>query len=59
MIEWIWSKDRMPTQEDADAQNCVLVWHELSGVMVTGWHRVKDNRFMVAWAKTPEGPERK
>ena len=57
MIEWIKTSERMPTQADADVYNCVLAWHEYGGVMVMGWHRVAENRFVVAWAPTPQGPE--
>lgn len=57
MIEWIMTADRKPTKADADEYNCVLVYHALSGVMVTGWHRVAENAEMIAWAKTPEGPK--
>lgn len=56
MIEWIRTTDRMPTQQDADDFGCVIAWHEMGGLMVMGWHRVAENRFIVAWAPTPEGP---
>lgn len=45
MSEWISVESRLPTQEDADEQNCVLVYHLLQGVMVMGWHRVSENSY--------------
>lgn len=56
-VVWNLCADRMPKERDADAWGCVLVWHKYQGVMVTGWHRVQENEFYVAWARTPMGPE--
>ena len=55
--EWIDVRDRMPTADDADASRCVMVWHTLNGVMMTGWHHVRENRFITHWQKAPECPE--
>lgn len=55
-IEWIPTEERMPAQADGDSQGCVLAYHEYQGVLVMGWHRVRDNRFVKAWARTPDGP---
>lgn len=56
-IAWIRCADRMPTKRDADVYGCVVAWHMYNGLMVTGWHRIRDNQFITAWAKTPKGPE--
>lgn len=55
--EWIDRKKRMPTEKDADAKKCILVWHKLNGAMITGWHHVADNRFLTHWAPCPKGPD--
>ena len=57
MVDWIQTSERMPEKADADEYNCVIAWHEYGGLMVVGWHRVKDNPFFAAWARTPEGPK--
>ncbi len=61
IIHWIWRRtdegERLPTKEDADEHNCVLVMHAYQGVMVTGWFNVERNRFVYAWARCPKGPE--
>lgn len=54
---WISAAEEMPTEADADAQGCVLVWHALNGAMVTGWHQVARNRYMTHWMRTPAGPD--
>lgn len=46
----------LPTAEDADEHNCVLVMHAYQGAMVTGWFNIKRNRFVYAWAPCPRGP---
>ena len=53
---WTMKTDRLPLQSDADVFGCVLAWHVFSGVMVTGWRRVEENDFIIAWRRTPEGP---
>ena len=54
---WIDVRERMPSREDADATNRVLVWHVLNGCMMLGWHKVCENRFVTHWQPSPEGPE--
>ncbi len=55
--EWIDVRDRMPEDRDADSTGRVLVWHTLNGCMMTGWHRLSENRFITHWQKPPKGPE--
>lgn len=56
-IVWVKREEGLPTEKDADAYGCVMAWHKYNGVMVTGWRRVVENEFIVAWAHTPMGPE--
>lgn len=56
-IEWIDRETRLPGKDDADEYGCVLCKHRYNGILVTGWRRVAENSFIVAWAKTPGGPE--
>ena len=53
---WTMKTERLPLQSDADAFGCVLAWHTFSGVLVTGWRRVEENDFIIAWQRTPKGP---
>lgn len=55
-IEWIDRETRLPGADDADEYGCVLCKHRYNGILVTGWRRVAENSFIVAWAKTPGGP---
>ena len=55
--EWIDVLDRMPEARDADSTGRVMVWHVLNGVMMTGWHRIEENRFISHWRKPPKAPE--
>ena len=54
---WIDVRDRMPTSKDADSTGRVMVWHTLNGVMMTGWHRLSENRFITHWQTPPTGPD--
>lgn len=56
MQDWISVDERMPTEADADEFNCVIVWHVYNGVMITGWHRVAENRFISHWVPTIPRP---
>lgn len=53
---WIPLSERRPTAEDGDAQKCVLVWHELSGCLLTGFHNIRDNEFITHWMPLPKRP---
>ena len=53
---WISKAERMPGPADADLQQCVVVWHELNGAMITGWHQLEENRFMTHWMPCPPAP---
>lgn len=54
---WIRKSERLPGPADSDVHQCVLVWHELQGVMCTGWHQVENNRYVSHWMPTPSPPE--
>ena len=54
---WIPLSERRPTAEDGDAQKCVLVWHELSGCLLTGYHNIRNNEFITHWMPLPKRPE--
>lgn len=53
---WISMPDRAPAAEDADAYECVLVWHIWQGMMVMKWHQVDKNRFISHWMPPPGAP---
>lgn len=56
-LEWYDKKERPPGETDADGQGCVIAWHELNGVQITGWRRVLENGFITHWFPTPLPPE--
>ena len=56
MSGWTRIEDRKPTAKDTDAQGCVLVWHEMNGVMLTGYQNATGSRYMTHWMRVPEGP---
>lgn len=53
---WICSKDKAPTQNDADVMNCVLARHDIDGIKVTGWHQIKIDKHFTHWMPTPLPP---
>ena len=53
---WIALGERMPTEADADAQQCVLVWHELSGCLICNVHNIHSNSFLTHWRPLPSRP---
>ena len=53
---WIDKADRLPSAEDGDAQNCVLIQYDEDGIVVSGWHRFQRDRFCRAWQRTPPPP---
>ena len=57
MTDWIPLEERAPTIDDADVGHCVIWWHVYNGVMVTGWHQYKQNRFLTHWMPCPAPPE--
>jgi len=57
--DWVSVLDSPPTQADADDGNCVIYWHDLLGVTVSGWHQYKNNSFLRWWMRCPEAPGRK
>lgn len=53
---WIKTSDRMPTEEDADREECVLARHELDGIQMAVWHRFANERRLTHWMPTPPPP---
>lgn len=56
-MDWISKAARLPGPADSDAQQCVVVWHDLNGAMITGWHQVEANQYMTHWMPCPPPPE--
>ena len=54
-VTWFDREEKLPEKTDADEYGCVLCQHRYNGIMVTGWRRVRENAFIVAWARTPGG----
>lgn len=54
--EWVALCERPPTKADADAQGCVLVWHELSGALICHISRIHANSFVTHWMRLPRAP---
>lgn len=53
---WIDARERKPTQEDADAYDCVIsqdVWGE---VAMAGWHRFDREPRLARWQTPPPAP---
>ena len=53
---WVPLSERLPTVVDADPQQCVLVWHELSGCLIYHIERVQQNQFITHWMRLPGRP---
>ena len=51
-------RERLPMRCEADAQGCVLVWHEFNGCMLYSWDRITHNRFITHWMVLPGRPEK-
>lgn len=56
MPGWVSIDERPPTEKDADAQKCVMVWHELSGCLIYHIERVQKNQFITHWMRLPGKP---
>ena len=54
---WVALCERMPTEQDADSQKCVLVWHELSGAMIYHISRLHANSYVTHWMRLPGRPQ--
>lgn len=48
-MSWVSVQDRLPEECDGDADGKVLVWHEIQGVMLCRWEKVRENRFHSHW----------
>ena len=56
-LGWRRVADGYPTKEDADWQDCVLVWHMYSGVMVYNYQNMQRNQMITHWRHMIEPPE--
>lgn len=54
---WVESRERWPTAQDGDTENCVLTRHMYDGYRVTGWHQFAWDPYFTHWMRTPAGPE--
>ena len=54
---WVSLDVRAPGIADADAQGCVLVWHEYSGAMVYHIENIHRNCYITHWMRLPSGPK--
>ena len=59
MNEWIDKETRKPKATDADEQQCVIVWHDQSGLMVYHWKFAAESSYVRRWMPCPEKPEKK
>ena len=55
--EWIDPHDRLPTEEDADPQSCILVIDGHGDLRVRGWHQVEKPSDVRKWAPQPAPPD--
>lgn len=53
---WISVEKRLPTQEDADACNCVISLNKWDEVSIAGWRRFERETIFKAWQCPPEPP---
>lgn len=53
---WINAMEKLPTQDDADKLNCVLVMDRHGHISVTGYHQFAWNRTLVRWRPLPGPP---
>jgi hypothetical protein len=54
---WIETSERMPTKDDADIHNCVLVHDRHDGHRITGWHQAERDHAITMWQGLPDAPE--
>lgn len=51
-------RDRMPTDEDADKNRCILAWHVLNGwIPTTPAAFAQYGTYLTHWALMPDPPE--
>ena len=56
-MRWICKRtERPPTEQDADAQGCVIAWHMYQGCMIYKWWLVEKNQYITHWMCCPDGP---
>lgn len=53
---WIDTRKRQPTEDDADAQGCVLVWDVNNGARTAGYRQVRPGSTLSHWRRLPPGP---
>ena len=54
---WISTKQRKPTQDDADVYHCVIARNRFGEVMTAGWHRFEYESDLTEWQRPPDPPE--
>ena len=54
---WISLSERLPTQEDADPLNCVIIRDKWNEIHMRGWHLPGNRSEYVAWMTPPKPPE--
>ena len=54
--QWTKATDRLPVEDDTDAQNCVLVKDRYGSISVTGWHQFNWNSTLTHWQRLPAPP---
>lgn len=54
---WISVSSRLPTADDGDVNECVLIKDIEDGIIVSGWHRFLRDRFCIAWQHMPLPPD--
>lgn len=58
VADWRRVDTEPPTKADADRWGCIMIWHELQGLMFTNPQEIDFYKQHVHfWAHTPEGPE--
>ncbi len=55
-IPWIDAMERLPTKDDADKLNCVLVMDWQGEISVTGYHQFAWNKTLTHWRSLPPPP---
>lgn len=57
MNGWVKLSERKPTKADADIQGCVLLWHEMNGVLLMDYRFCESSKFITDWQRVPQPPE--
>lgn len=54
--KWHTATERMPTQADADMQNCVFAKNKHGDICIRGYHQFDWNSDLTHWQPLPEPP---